>query len=209
MDIELLITEIPKALGFDINPDCRKFWDEAIEYVCRTKKIAKCRFSARNRLILIAEDGTEDGCTANDLKNPILRKVSQLKKAAGVSTDGMPEVDAEPKHSGAQGEPVSDDAYWRKFRKALEEMGGAPGKNGKNLFIEKIDDWDSLRSELLTQLTRDTYFQVKGKFKEVKTFAEAVKVSILKNRPDISCQTAEHFVNKAIKAIADNVLVSW
>lgn len=209
MDIELLIVEIPKALGFDITPSCRKFWNKAIEQVCHNKKIAKCRFSTKNRLILIAEDGTEDGCSVNDLKNPILRKVSQLKKAAGMSIDGIPEVDAEPKHIGAQGEPVSDDAYWGKFRKALEDGDKKAGQNGKNLFIDKIENWDLLRNDLLTQLTRDTYFQVKGKFKDTKAFAEAVKVSILKNRPEISVATAETFVNTAIKAIAENVLVSW
>lgn len=209
MDIELLIVEIPKALGLDIAPHCRKFWLNAIEQVCRNKKIAKCRFSTKNRLILIAEDGTEDGCSVNDLKNPILRKVAQLKKAANISIDGMPELDDEPKPSETNNQSPSDDAYWIKFRRALEDGGKKVEGNGKNLFIDKIEDWDLLRDQLLTQLTRETYFQVKGKFKDAKTFAEAVKASILKNQPEINVDMAETFVNMVIKAIAENVLVSW
>lgn len=207
MDKELLIKEIPTALGFEIKPDCREFWDEAIECVCKNKKIAKCRYSQSKRLILIAEDGTEDGWTVSALKNPILRKVSELKKKAGISTEGMP-LEADGPVQSEKPVAQSDEAYWRRLRKALLEHN-AQTKNGKNLFVDTIDDWEGVKGELLTQLTRPTYFAVKHTYKTVPQFAEAVKKQILLKKPDFIATKAETCVNNAISEVSENVLFSW
>lgn len=208
MDKELLIKEIPTALEFDIKPDCRKFWDDAIECVCRNRRVSKCRRSRQGRLILIAEDGTEDSCSVSDLKTPILRKVAELKKAAGISAEGVPHETIESaQHQKVA--PQSDDAYWRKFRKALQDQLGVQTKNGKNLFIDTIDDWDRVKAELLTQLTLPTFFAVKYTYKTVPQFAEAIKKQILLKKPDFGETKAEACVNNAISEVSENVLVSW